>query len=150
VRLKKRQNANTPENKEKIKARNANYYANLSVEGKELRKEQNRLKYNTDPARKATVLASVGVRRARKANVPGKHTKAEWAARVEEFKNRCAFCDVELTNSKGPTKRTKEHLVPILYGSNSSHAISNIVPACSKCNSSKGDKLPLEYIWSII
>jgi 5-methylcytosine-specific restriction endonuclease McrA len=39
---------------------------------------------------------------------------------------------------------TVDHYVPINKGG--THTWDNIVPACRKCNSSKGDKLPMDYI----
>lgn len=53
---------------------------------------------------------------------------------------QCAYC--------GQAGGTVDHLVPLSRGGQ--HAEGNLVPACRSCNSSKGDKLLVEWrpIWS--
>lgn len=59
----------------------------------------------------------------------GEHfTKEEWAARLDEFDHRCAFCLQK-------KKLTVEHVIDIDSGGG--NGIDNIVPACGSCNSRK-------------
>lgn len=73
-------------------------------------------------------------RRARLVGAEGNVTPEEWAARLEEFGNLCAYCGKDLGDSP-----TQDHFVPLSKGG--SHKIENIVPACGPCNSKKGDRL---------
>jgi 5-methylcytosine-specific restriction endonuclease McrA len=76
----------------------------------------------------------------RRASVPGSHTVREWQDRVAEFNNHCAYCLRVMETS------TQDHMIPVSRGQQSSNDISNIVPACVSCNSSKGDQSLLEFI----
>lgn len=64
-------------------------------------------------------------------------TKKEWEWVVNMFNGRCAYCGKE-------GKMQMEHVDPINRGG--SHDISNIVPACKSCNSSKHDKSVREFL----
>jgi len=55
---------------------------------------------------------------------------AEWAALVERFAGRCAYC--------GTSGTTIDHIVPISKGGRDE--IGNVLPACKSCNSSKNNK----------
>jgi 5-methylcytosine-specific restriction endonuclease McrA/predicted nucleic acid-binding Zn ribbon protein len=72
--------------------------------------------------------------RLRRAN-GGRITSAEWEARLAEYDGRCAYC--------GEPGSTMDHVVPLIRGG--PHTIENVVPACSRCNSSKGSKLMSEW-----
>lgn len=60
-------------------------------------------------------------------------THQEWKECLIFFGGECAYCGC--TARKGQ-RMTKDHLVPIAAGGRTIQ--SNIVPACPKCNSSKG------------
>lgn len=53
---------------------------------------------------------------------------------------KCYWCDKTIA---GATVTT-EHFIPITRGG--AHVIRNIVPACWGCNTSRGNKLPEEYV----
>jgi len=53
-----------------------------------------------------------------------------------EFGNTCAYCG-------SSQKLTLDHIYPISRGGD--HALSNLVPACVRCNSSKNDLHPLAW-----
>lgn len=73
-------------------------------------------------------------RRARKANAPvNDFTVKQWNELKESFGHRCAYC-----NKYCPRELTQDHVVPISKGG--SHTLSNIVPACRWCNTSKGNR----------
>ncbi len=50
-----------------------------------------------------------------------------------KFGNSCAYCSTELNKSN---PKTLDHVVPLARAG--TDAISNLVPCCSHCNSSKG------------
>ena len=55
----------------------------------------------------------------------------DWKAVLDYFNHKCAYC-----GSKEDLEQ--EHIVPVSDGG--TYAIGNIVPACRKCNASKGNK----------
>lgn len=70
-------------------------------------------------------------RRAFKANAPiNDFTAAQWKAMKEHYGHRCVYCGRKMQ------RLTQDHIVPLSQGG--SHTYSNIVPACSTCNSKKG------------
>lgn len=60
-------------------------------------------------------------------------TSLQWEQLKRDFQFRCAYC-----NRK--RKLTRDHVIPLSKGG--AHTLSNIVPACQSCNSSKGTKAP--------
>ena len=68
-------------------------------------------------------------RRARELGAVGSHTEAEWIAKVRYCGNACVYCQSKF-------KLSRDHDIPLARGG--SNYISNIVPACSSCNSAKG------------
>jgi 5-methylcytosine-specific restriction endonuclease McrA len=80
-------------------------------------------------------------RRSRVAGVVHTLTAAEWDGIKRRFKNRCAYCDRK-------TKLTMDHVVPLAQGGD--HIASNIVPACTRCNSSKGVGRPLRPVQTLL
>jgi 5-methylcytosine-specific restriction endonuclease McrA len=76
-------------------------------------------------------------RRARVKNASGNGWIAKEEKQLfEDYCHRCAYCG-------GKTRLTVDHIVPLALGG--SHSIDNAVPACLSCNSSKGAR-PL-LIW---
>ncbi len=63
-------------------------------------------------------------------------SECEWDICKAYFGNKCAYCG---TNDK----MTKDHIVP--FTQHGELKISNIVPACQKCNSSKKDNDMVEW-----
>lgn len=62
------------------------------------------------------------------------YTHQQWKETVIYFEGRCAYCGRTTRNGE---RLTKDHLVPVSRGG--ATVQSNIVPACSSCNSSKGN-----------
>lgn len=66
-----------------------------------------------------------------------KITVGQWNEKLRQHDHRCVYCQ------KSPTKRqrrlTFDHAIPLAKGG--THTIENLVPACLKCNLSKGAKL---------
>jgi 5-methylcytosine-specific restriction endonuclease McrA len=66
--------------------------------------------------------------RARKMAAVGKYTTAEWLALRAAFREFCAYC-----GEPGPLQ--VEHRIPLSRGG--TNDISNILPACARCNTRK-------------
>ena len=77
-------------------------------------------------------------RRALKLSCPGGGwSPKEERALMEDYGYRCAYC--------GKSATTIDHVVPLAkHGANS---IDNAVPCCSTCNSSKGAKTLIVWMW---
>lgn len=73
---------------------------------------------------------------ARRANAISTLTGEEWELITEMYGSRCVYC-------YDHAKLTVEHIVPLSRGG--SNTFDNVVPSCQSCNSSKGAK-PL-LIW---
>lgn len=84
-----------------------------------------------------TIRANRQQQRAALAHVPiNSLTSSEWQWLLEKYEFRCAYC-----GQKGEGL-TPDHIVPLSRGGD--NALSNIVPACSACNLSKGARTPEE------
>lgn len=67
----------------------------------------------------------------RRRNAIGTYTYDEWQSVLDEFNHTCAYC--------GATGNlTVDHVIPLASGG--LNTISNLVPACERCNKSKGAK----------
>ena len=76
----------------------------------------------------------------RKKGSAGRHTKAEWIAKLERF-DRCPGCtrkwkDIPSSRGSAKYKITKDHIIPLLSGGTDD--IENIRPLCYQCNFEKG------------
>lgn len=90
-------------------------------------KPQNQEAYNFQKA------AAAHKRRAKKkSNVHVPYSKTDKDNRYKLFGNRCSYC------GKENMKLTVEHVIPI--NKNGHDAIYNIIPACGRCNRSKGNR----------
>ncbi len=67
--------------------------------------------------------------------------RAEWDRIREAFGYRCAYC------GKKPGQLDREHMFPKKRGGDDS--LENIVPACSRCNTVKGSRTPLEWFLTL-
>ncbi len=95
-------------------------------------------RYRLNPDKKIHANAK---RRAQKKNVPSDMTVDKWLEIVAEYDHRCAYC-FGTKLEVGPLQR--DHVVPLAQGG--SDTVSNIVPACKSCNSSKGARTPNEWL----
>lgn len=69
-------------------------------------------------------------REAKKAGLARSLTSAQWKHILSEFSNTCAYCGA------GGKTLHQEHFIPVSAGGEYTH--NNIIPACARCNSSKG------------
>lgn len=90
-------------------------------------------------AHMAEVLVRNRRRRARERNAPGQITKADVDRQYKAQRGKCWYCLCDISK-----KYEIEHMVPLSRGG--TNYANNIVLACSKCNRSKSDKLPHEWI----
>jgi 5-methylcytosine-specific restriction endonuclease McrA len=80
-------------------------------------------------------------RRKRQLAQPYTLTGKQWLDIKTHFGFLCVYC------GRDDLLLTKDHVLPVLLGG--SHTMSNIVPACSSCNSKKGTKsIPFE-LWAV-
>ena len=101
----------------------------------EQRRRQQQEYYQKNRAQRiASASFYAKVRRARLAGAPGTFTELQWLARLEFYGCCCAYCHVELNRNSA----TIDHVIPISAGG--SNWPSNLVPACIRCNKSKGKR----------
>ena len=78
-------------------------------------------------------------RRVLKAALPTfKVSDRDWRRLQARYHHSCAYC------ACASEKVTMDHVVPLVRGGG--HSIGNLLPACQKCNSSKGHKLLVEWM----
>jgi 5-methylcytosine-specific restriction endonuclease McrA len=70
----------------------------------------------------------------------GDVSAAEWAAIVEYFDGRCAYCLRVLAEDEV----TQDHVIALVRGG--THTPDNVVPCCGRCNSRKHSKLVLAMV----
>lgn len=83
------------------------------------------------------------LRRARRRGAEGSHTLAEWKSKVKAYEGRCHWCRRPIEGTP-----TRDHLIPLAKGG--ADDIGNIVPACLRCNTSKGAKWPHEFMGRLL
>lgn len=74
--------------------------------------------------------------RARARAAEGQFTSAEWRALVESYGGKCAYRE-----EVGPVQ--VDHRTPLTRGG--ANSIDNILPACRKCNTEKGQLTEAEF-----
>lgn len=65
-------------------------------------------------------------------------TEMEWNAILKKCDSSCAYC------GEPAEKLHRDHFIPLRL--NGPYSKENIVPACPKCNCSKGGRHPLEWL----
>ena len=65
-------------------------------------------------------------------------TTEQWDEILKNFDYKCAYCGKKLDNPQ------REHFIPVSKGGG--YTISNIVPSCVSCNSSKKNNHPLDWL----
>jgi 5-methylcytosine-specific restriction endonuclease McrA len=73
------------------------------------------------------------LRRSRLASVRNDLTFQQWALLLKIFGNRCAYC------FQPSSALTQDHIIPVALGG--PHTLTNVVPACSGCNTRKSTKV---------
>lgn len=77
--------------------------------------------------RRKALLAKNGVHR---------FSGADWKRCLDRHGHRCVYCGAS-------GQLTMDHVVPVTRGG--THGAGNIVPACNRCNASKGNSLLVEW-----
>ncbi len=73
----------------------------------------------------------VGRRKERKRALPHTLTLMEWENALAYWDGKCAYCGIT------PEELTMDHYVPLRHPDCSGTVVSNVLPACRSCNSSK-------------
>lgn len=79
-------------------------------------------------------------KKARKARAVGFHTFEGWMEKVKYHGWRCFYCKILLTEGT----LSQDHAIPL--SRNGTNFLSNLLPACVPCNSSKKDKTVFEFL----
>lgn len=117
---------NTEQGRLKANEYSSKYYS--TSEGKQQNREASQRWYSTPEGR---LYAKNKSHNRRSIVEAGELTLEQWQQTLEFFGYACAYCTEE-------TELTLDHIVALSKGGQ--HTISNIVPACKHCNSSKSAK----------
>ena len=110
----------------------------ISPKGRASKAKRN-TRYNTSPRGRKGKRKNNHIRRAHEANLPATLTLEEWELILETNNHWCVYCYAK----DAPLQQ--EHIVPLSMGRE--YTIDNIVPACGPCNSSKGNKLLIRWLY---
>jgi len=99
--------------------------------------KQTRALYRQSDGGKQAIASASSRRNARKKGLVCDLTTVQWRLILEMYGNRCAYCGSE-------ENIQQEHVIPVSRGGGTT--MDNIVPACKKCNMSKKDKTPIEWL----
>ena len=86
-------------------------------------------KYNSNEDYRQYVIRKATRNNRKRRVAVGQHSEQEWLEVVAYFNYSCAYCAAECNI-------TRDHIIPV--HNNGTDYIFNVVPACSRCNSSKG------------
>jgi len=121
-------------NKEHLRRYSKAYIS--KTHGQNVRKEYAKY-YASTPNGKAAHVRGSSKRRALKLNATVQpYSYAERVVRFDLFNNECCYCGYR-------GKLSEDHFIPLTKGGK--HSLTNIVPACKSCNSSKHNSLPQEW-----
>lgn len=113
-----------------------------NVENRSVRNRWRRRRYLTDPAFRLRMIYEARKHKLLKRACEQQHTPEEWTALLELFDFKCAYCNTDIK-----VYPTKDHVVPLSQGGTDD--IENITPACGSCNSKKGTRSAVEFIWAL-
>lgn len=130
VRLRRNELAARAEEKAKQKLKNEHYRKTKPEVLKALQKDWQRR--NREYTRQ-----SCANRYALRKGAEGSHTHDEWVQLCQRHGGKCAYCGCD-------GKLTRDHVVSLTMGG--TDYIDNILPACTPCNSSKGNRVTLADI----
>ncbi len=109
----------------------------MSDKEKEKRRQRS-LNWHLDPSHKEDKIKNFRKakekRRARQHAVLCTLTRQDWLNLIELYEGCCAYCGKKCDNI------TQDHVIPISKGG--PHTKQNVVPACQKCNRTKGVNPP--------
>lgn len=133
---KEKRNKNSREHSRANRQRYSELHKIWAENNKEHLRQYFKKYYQTGRGRQ-TVILYVRKRYSLKKNLPNELTLEQWNYCLEYFDNKCAYCG----NSN--EKLSMEHFIPVTQ--NGELAITNILPACKKCNCSKNNKNFFEW-----
>lgn len=91
--------------------------------------------YKKGKGRLNTYLSDCRYKSSKKSTDDGTVTKPAWLNVLKQYNYTCAYCPAPAT--------TMDHIEPLSRGG--VHTISNVVPSCRPCNSSKNARTPTEW-----
>ena len=88
--------------------------------------------------------------RSRKRNLPDTWTKEHWKFCLDYWHHCCAVCGKQLRDLFGEIKPHADHWIPVSYQGedNPGTVPENMICLCSKCNFSKHDYMPTDWLIS--
>jgi 5-methylcytosine-specific restriction endonuclease McrA len=123
------------------RSRNPDFDRRWRAEHLEQCRESTRRWQKENPEKKATNKRN---RRARLLAANGTHTAVDIEAQYKRQRGKCYYCGCKMTKkSHRLNSATVDHVVPLDRGGRNDP--SNLVIACSACNSSKRNRLPHEW-----
>ncbi len=125
----KRYRKNLVQNRE----RNNKYHRKYYQRNKRRIKKRNKEYRALNPERHRIIKQR---RRARKRQLPATLTEDQWQETLEACNHKCVYC--------GAPWKDGEHFVPESKGGG--YTVNNILPACKRCNLTKSDKDPFDFI----
>lgn len=124
-------------NPDKVKKAAKKYRENNKNKISEINKDyRERVKHNEDYKLKVRIRTNRRYHRIKKAN--GSYTDKDIKRIMKQQKNKCYWCKKKLDQYH------IDHIIPISKGGNNTSG--NICVSCPECNTSKGAKMPSEFI----
>jgi len=113
---------------------NAEKIAQYRLDHPEMMRSSRKLWKNKNPD---SLRLQEQVRRFRKRGSATDFRVGDWEDTLFIFDYRCAYC------GRTGIKLTQDHVIPLARGGG--HTISNVVPACHRCNCAKHTRLPQDF-----
>jgi len=144
ARIRAKEAERRKKNAAKEKARHADYYLRNKAKAQawhaaKWKKNKEKIYAKATEWRKKNphkVAVLMQRRRARIAAALATLTAEQWAAILELYEGKCAYCGK-------PGKMTMDHVIPVSRGGGTT--ADNVVPACQSCNSSKNARTLQEW-----
>lgn len=115
-----------------------------SVKWREANKDYHREYRKANPERITELsINATRRRRARKRAARGSFTQEEFLNLTKTYDNKCYYCKNPLKIKGKKLDVHADHFIPL--SKSGDNTIHNIVPACPRCNTQKGKKLPWEF-----
>lgn len=91
------------------------------------------------------VRANYARYQARKRRLPVNFTPQNWQNCLEYWQHKCAVCGYSFNESK-ERKKHADHWIPLIHPTCPGTVPENMICLCAKCNHSKNDALPNEWL----
>jgi hypothetical protein len=85
-------------------------------------------------------------RRARERELPATFTARQWDLCLKYWSNACAVCGYPFNDVFGVAKKSADHWIAVSQPNCPGTVAENMVCLCGRCNSSKQDKMPIDWL----